>query len=159
VRAALAAAAGFALMEPATYATHRWLMHGPGLALHRSHHAPPDRRGRRFVAERNDWFPVMFGSGVVTAMAVGFNVPGCGVLVPIGVGVTLYGAAYALVHDVYTHQRLGALLGRWRPLEVLAERHRRHHATGGEPYGMLVPVLSRRHEASGSMPSHVPVEP
>ena len=28
----------FVLMEPATYAVHRWLMHGPGRGLHRSHH-------------------------------------------------------------------------------------------------------------------------
>ena len=84
-------------------------------------------------------FAAVVGAGLV----VGFNVHGWGVLVPIGVGVTCYGAAYAAVHDVYIHGRLrrpGAVGAAVRCAR-LAEAHRLHHRFGGEPYGMLVPIV------------------
>ena len=34
-------AAAFVAMEGVSYAGHRWVMHGPGMGWHRSHHAPP----------------------------------------------------------------------------------------------------------------------
>lgn len=133
----LVAAVAFVVMEPVTYAAHRWVMHGVGERLHRSHHQPPTGR-----FEANDWYPVMFAAVVLAGLAVGFNVPGWGGLVPVGVGITLYGMAYAFVHDGYIHRRL-PFLGEWRSplLDRLAEAHRIHHLYNGEPYGMLVPFV------------------
>ena len=127
--------AAFVAMEPVTALVHRLVMHGRGWVLHRSHH---QRRGRGL--EANDWFPVSFAAVVVTGMGAGFNVDGLGALVPAGIGVTLYGAAYGFVHDVYIHRRLPF---RWRigPLERLREAHRLHHLWNGEPFGMLVPIV------------------
>ena len=135
---ALVAVVAFALMEPLTAATHRWIMHGVGQALHRSHH----RRRRDGRVEANDWYPVMFAAVVNLGFWAGFNVDGLSTLVPVGVGCTLYGAAYALVHDVYIHRRLGGFGGRRiEPLERLADAHRIHHLYGAAPYGMLAPVV------------------
>jgi beta-carotene 3-hydroxylase len=129
--------AAFAAMEPITAATHRFVMHGPGRVLHRSHH----RRGTTGW-ELNDLYPVGFASLVLVALGVGFNVAGFGVLIPIAIGVTAYGAAYALVHDVYIHARLPLFRGRTiGPLERLARAHRIHHDHNSGPYGMLVPVV------------------
>jgi beta-carotene 3-hydroxylase len=140
-------AVAFVAMEPITALTHRFVMHGPGQVLHRSHH----RRGNTGW-ERNDFFPVMFAALVMMGLAIGFNVQGFGVLVPAGVGVTLYGLAYALVHDVYIHGRLPLFRGRQVPgLERLAACHRVHHDRNGAPYGMLIPML-----AKGSRPSQRP---
>ena len=137
--ALLAALVAFVLMEPATAATHRFVMHGVGRRLHRSHHVPA---GGRF--ERNDWFPVMFASIVMLGMWAGFHLDGLEVLVPVGVGVTLYGAVYALVHDGWIHQRVGWFANRHvAPLDRLAEAHRLHHRHGGAPYGMLLPIVPR----------------
>lgn len=160
---ALVALAAFVLMEPITALVHRLVMHGVGLGLHRSHHRPV-RAGespRRW--EANDAFPVMFAALVMAGFAVGFNVAGFDVLVPIGLGVTAYGAAYALVHDVYIHGRLPLFGGRTVPgFERLAAAHRVHHRHDGAPYGMLVPVMARRrHEvqppvSSGHQPASSP---
>jgi beta-carotene 3-hydroxylase len=61
------------------------------------------------------------------------------------VGVTAYGAVYALVHDVYVHGRLPVFRGRRVPvLDRLAAAHRIHHLFNGEPYGMLLPVVPRQ---------------
>jgi len=149
-------ALSFAAMEPLTALVHRTIMHGAGRALHRSHHrnavAEPSGRSRW---EANDAYPIAFAAFVMIGLAVGFNVAGYHALVPIGVGITAYGAAYALVHDVYTHGRL-PLFGdrRVSGFERLAAAHREHHRHNGAPYGMLVPMMSR----NGSRPSHDPLE-
>jgi beta-carotene 3-hydroxylase len=131
------AALSFVLMEPVTYAAHRWVMHGFGERLHRSHHRPPTGGW-----EANDLYPVVFASVVLVGLYLGFNVPGLGGLVAVGVGVTAYGAAYALVHDVYIHGRLPLFRGRrFAVLDRLADAHRIHHLYNGEPYGMLFPIV------------------
>lgn len=136
----LAGAVAFVAMEPLTYAAHRWVMHGVGWVLHRSHH-----RRRRIVTwrdrfEANDWFPVAFATITIGAMAAGTGLRSAAVLVPVGVGVTAYGAAYAFVHDVYIHARIGRLPV-LAPLERLRDAHAIHHLFGGEPYGMLCPIV------------------
>ena len=133
----LIAVAAFVVMEPITAATHRWIMHGIGEFLHRSHHQQRDTRW-----EANDWYPVMFAGLVNLALFAGFNWEGFGSLVPAAIGVTAYGAAYALVHDVYIHGRLGWF--RNRRIDVfdrLAAAHRIHHLYNAAPYGMLLPVV------------------
>src|SRR3954468_12452394 len=131
----LVAAAAFVLMEAVSYLAHRFLMHGPGIAWHRSHHRP---EWARF--EKNDLFPVVFAAVTVMAMALGTLRPELHLVLVAGVGVTLYGAAYAFVHDVYIHARLGRL-PRLAPLEWLKAGHAVHHLFGGEPYGMLLPIV------------------
>jgi len=137
VRSLLLAVAGFAAMEPVTAGTHRFVMHGVGLRLHRSHH-----RRNHGGMEANDAYPVMFGAIVCLGLWVGFNAPNWSDLVPIGVGITLYGMAYALVHDVYIHRRV-RLLGdrRITLLDHLANAHALHHRFNGAPYGMLAPIV------------------
>lgn len=135
--------AAFVMMEPLTYLAHRFVMHGIGMRLHRSHHRRwPSRRDGDPFFEANDAFPVVFAGVTMAAITVGFNVDGLAVLLPVALGATLYGAAYAFVHDGYIHGRVPV---RWRQrqLDRLAEAHALHHRFGGEPYGMLVPVVPR----------------
>jgi beta-carotene 3-hydroxylase len=137
MRAVALAIVAFGVMEPVTAATHRFVMHGVGIALHRSHH-----RRTHTGWERNDAYPVMFAALVCLGLWLGFHRPALADLVPIGFGITAYGAAYAGVHDVYIHRRL-----RWfgdrhlAVLDRLAAAHELHHRFGGAPYGMLVPIV------------------
>jgi beta-carotene 3-hydroxylase len=143
LRGALVATAAFAAMEPVAYGAHRWVMHGPGRALHDSHHRP-GLEGRERL-EANDLYPLLFAAATVTGMAAGTHRgreqghhPA--VVLAAGAGVTAYGLAYAFVHDVYIHRRLGSV--RSVPgLERLRRAHACHHRDGGEPYGMLFPIL------------------
>jgi beta-carotene 3-hydroxylase len=140
--AVLVALASFALMEPITAATHRFVMHGFGWVLHRSHHRAVRPRGW----EANDMFPLLFAAVVCLGLAAGFNVAGLGVLIPVGIGVTAYGVAYGFVHDIAIHRRLGRrppVLR--RTLDRLAAAHAIHHRHGGAPYGMLLPVVPHAH--------------
>ena len=140
-RSLVIVALAFVAMEPVTYLAHRFVMHGIGARLHRSHHRrwPRRRDGDPFV-EANDAFPVIFAGATMVALAIGFNVDGFSVLLPLCVGATLYGAAYAFVHDVYIHGRV-TFRRRSRLLDRLADAHALHHRYGGEPYGMLLPVV------------------
>jgi beta-carotene 3-hydroxylase len=144
VRSVALALAAFSAMEPLTAAVHRFVMHGVGLALHRSHHRGDHRRW-----EANDAFPVVFAAAVCLGLWIGFHEPRFGELVPVGIGVTAYGAAYALVHDVYIHGRLrwfapAGPMRRIAVLDRLAAAHAVHHRSGGAPYGMLVPIVPDR---------------
>jgi beta-carotene 3-hydroxylase len=157
LRNALLAGAAFVAMEPVAYAAHRWVMHGPGWGLHRSHHrvvaaAAAAAGSRRHRVEANDAFPVAFAGATILAMAAGSRYGRLASLVPVAAGVTAYGAAYSAVHDVYIHQRLGRLP--FRRAEVglgatLAQAHAQHHRRGGEPYGMLLPLGWRSGQSLG----------
>ena len=128
--------AAFVAMEAVSYLAHRFVMHGPGMGLHRSHHR---RSASRF--EANDVFPVVFAGVTILAMTAGTTLPSLSALFTVGVGVTLYGLAYAFVHDVYIHGRLGSWVPRLGALEWLKSSHEIHHLFGGEPYGMLFPIV------------------
>lgn len=143
----------FVSMEAVSYLAHRYVMHGPGMGWHRSHHR---RTESRF--EKNDLFPVVFAGVTILGMAAGTTLPSLHVLYPVGIGVTLYGLAYAFVHDVYIHGRLGRL-PRMRPFEWLKESHRIHHLFSGEPYGMLLPIVPRKLRERAATLATNPFEP
>jgi len=129
------AALSFGSMELVSYAVHRWVMHGIGMVWHRSHHAAPVGR-----FERNDLYPVCFAAAGVALFAI----PALGWapdLFWVGAGVTAYGAIYLFVHDLYIHRRVPVTVHRLRYLEWLRSAHGDHHRSGGEPYGMLLPLV------------------
>jgi len=146
--AAMTAAAivlvSFVAMEGVSYATHRWVMHGPAMSWHRSHHRPPAGR-----FERNDRFPLCFSVVGVALFALASTVAPS--LWWVAVGVTGYGVAYLFVHDVYIHRRLGKGLPRVGYLEWLRRSHAFHHRDGGEPFGMLLPIGRRTASASDAL--------
>ena len=135
MRPVVLAVLAFGSMELVSYAVHRWVMHGAGMVWHRSHHAAPVGR-----FERNDLYPVCFAAAGVALFAI----PALGWapdLVWVAVGITAYGAVYLFVHDLYIHRRVPVPVPRLRYLEWLRSSHRAHHQTGGEPYGMLLPLV------------------
>lgn len=136
--------AAFVTMEGVSYATHRWVMHGPGMVWHRSHHSPSTTR-----LEANDLFPVVF-SVIGFSMFLAASIMGSAPMFWAAGGVTAYGAAYTFVHEVYIHRRVGVTVRDRRYLVWLRDSHQIHHTLGGEPYGMLLPVVSeaRRAEAA-----------
>lgn len=124
----------FVAMEGVSYLSHRFVMHGFGFGWHRSHH---QQRNRCF--ERNDLYPLFFSTlAVACSVLAAAGVPGC---TGIAVGVTAYGVAYAVVHEAYIHRRVPLPLPRTRYFEWTRDAHRLHHLYGGEPYGMLLPVV------------------
>ena len=170
---ALLVVGAFLAMEGLVYVSHRFLMHGPGMPIHKSHHQRRAQPG----FELNDVYPLIGSAVAMVGFALGLNVDGLSLALPIAIGLTLYGAAYFFVHDIYIHRRLSWFEGELAVCERLKAAHRIHHLWGGEPYGMLFPVVpaalreraaavdydpfppsGRRAPARGSRPSQVPAE-
>ena len=132
----------FVAMEGVSYAMHRWVMHGIGMVWHRSHHAPPQGG-----LERNDLFPVCFAALGVVLFAVASS-DASPILWAVAAGITAYGAAYLAVHEIYIHRRVPVRAPRLAYLDWLRDAHRGHHVSGGEPYGMLLPLVRDRRDAA-----------
>lgn len=138
-------AVGFLGMEAVTYLIHRFVMHGALRKLHRSHHRNAAAAFAKKTPEPNDVFPLAFSVVVIAGISIGFNMSGAAWLLPVLVGVSVYGVVYTVIHDGIIHGRI-----RWMKrvrsdwTTSLDEAHREHHRTNGEPYGMLLPSLSLR---------------
>ena len=126
-------------MEGVAWASHKYIMHGPGWAWHRDHHEPHDN-----VLEKNDLY-ALFGAALSIAMFawgspwIMNGIVGGAAWWPatwIGLGVLGYGIIYTLVHDGLVHQRYF----RWVPRSGYAKRivqaHKLHHATVGKEGGV-----------------------
>lgn len=124
-------------MEIVAYAAHRWLMHGPGWRLHRSHHSP-----RTGAFEANDWYGAIFAVPSVVLVWGGLNGDWGDWAIAVGAGISAYGAIYFGFHDVVVHGRLGRRRApRSAYMKRIVQAHRLHHAveakTGGVSFGFL----------------------
>ena len=135
-------------MEGVAWFTHRYLMHGPLWVLHRSHHAP-----RTGIFELNDLFAVFFALPSMALIYWGVD-GGFPPALPLGLGMTGYGAIYALFHDGLVHERFRSPIP-LKLMKALVQAHRIHHAVhtkyGAVSYGFLwappVKVLKARLKA------------
>lgn len=127
----------FVLMEGATWLIHKYIMHGFLWVLHRDHHD----HSNEGPLERNDLFFVIFSLPAIALFYFGarqhFNF-----LFYIGLGITLYGITYFLVHDIFIHQRAKAFKKtNNRYLLGLRRAHKQHHKhlgkEDGECFGFL----------------------
>ncbi|MCL4113659.1 UNVERIFIED_CONTAM: hypothetical protein GTU68_025954 [Idotea baltica] len=128
----------FLIMECITWFVHKYIMHGFLWILHRDHH----NKDHDHALERNDAFFLIFGiPGFLLCLygsQQGLDAP----YLWIGLGVTLYGLAYLLVHDIFIHQRMHLFRNSKNPyLLALRRAHKIHHKhlgkEDGECFGML----------------------
>jgi beta-carotene 3-hydroxylase len=125
-------------MEGVAYAAHRWVMHGPGWFLHKSHHEP-----RTGAFEANDWFAVIFALPSIALLYLGVHGGWGDWAVWVGSGIAAYGAIYFGFHDVIVHRRLfGRYVPRSAYLRRIVQAHRLHHAVetrrGAVSFGFLI---------------------
>ena len=131
-----------AATEIGAWATHRYVMHGWGWGWHRSHHRPRDG-----VFEKNDLYALVFGGIAFLLMFAGsaHRDP----LFWIGIGVTLYGLLYFILHDGLVHRRWPFRLSpKHGYIGRLVRAHHLHHAVhereGAVSFGFLYAPPMRR---------------
>jgi beta-carotene 3-hydroxylase len=115
-------------------------MHGLLWSRHEDHHKPHTVHG---FFQKNDRFFLVFAIPSALSYIVGSAVPGMFPLFFVGVGISLYGLTYFLVHDVYIHRRFN-----WfkqldnRYSRAILRAHGAHHAKQTkedcESFGMLI---------------------
>ena len=143
------------VMEFAVATFHQHFMHGIGWEWHESHHVshkvvrlnyPSQHTSgkantnfnneivEKAGVEKNDLYAVIFAG--VTLLLFVFTTQFSS-LWWIGVGISLYGFLYALMHDVIVHRRLNL---RWKPrnayLVRLVKAHHLHHAMRVKEHGI-----------------------
>ena len=127
-------------MEFVAWFAHKYVMHGFLWDWHEDHHKPHHEKDGFF--EKNDLFFLVFAIPSMTSYIIGSVTPHFWVLF-IGVGISIYGLIYFLIHDVYIHQRF-----KWfRQLDskysrAILRAHGAHHAKrdkeDGESFGLLI---------------------
>ena len=118
------------IMELVAWSVHKYIMHSWGWGWHKSHHEQHDD-----MLERNDLFAIVFAVFAFSIMLVSH------VIFPwlywVGVGMSLYGVLYFIVHDGLTHNRWPV---RYIPkkgyLKRLVQAHRLHHAIETPDHGV-----------------------
>jgi beta-carotene 3-hydroxylase len=115
-------------MEVFAYAAHRWVMHGPGWFLHKSHHEP-----RSGAFELNDLYAAIFAVPSFVLILGGVQLGWWPGYAWIGAGIAAYGAIYFGFHDVIVHQRLPhRYVPRGRYMKRIVQAHRLHHAVSSK---------------------------
>ena len=128
----------FLLMEFVAWFAHKFVMHGGLWTLHQDHH----KKDHGGVFERNDAFFLIFATPAITLFFFGVRNGIADVRIWIAAGITLYGLAYFLVHDIFIHQRTKWLRNtdNWY-FRALRRAHKMHHKhlgkEDGECFGML----------------------
>jgi len=126
-------------MEFVAWFTHKYVMHGMLWDWHEDHHKPKHEKPGFF--EKNDLFFLVFAIPSALCYILGLSTVHFWLLF-VGIGISIYGLIYFLIHDVYIHQRF-----KWfRQLDSAYSRailraHGAHHAKrekeDGVSFGLL----------------------
>ncbi len=124
-------------MEGVAWFTHKYIMHGFMWRWHHSHHTHHEG-----FFEVNDLFSILFSGAAAGAVVAGMEIATLWFLVPVGVGVTIYGIGYFIFHDIIVHRRIKLNFKAKNPyLQRITRAHYVHHRvhsrTGAEAFGFL----------------------
>ncbi len=89
-------------MEFVAWMAHKYLMHGWLWTWHEDHHKP--RHEKHGFFEKNDLFFLVFAIPSALSYIIGLSTPQLWLLF-VGIGISIYGMIYFLIHDVYIHRR------------------------------------------------------
>ena len=140
----------FAAMEFVAWLTHKYIMHGLLWGLHKDHH----KKEIYGFFEKNDFFFLIFAIPGIIFLFIGMN-KDFNFLFWAGLGITLYGACYFLVHDVFIHQRFKVFRNTDNVyFKAIRRAHKMHHKhlgkQDGECFGMLWVPFKYFREAKNS---------
>jgi beta-carotene 3-hydroxylase len=110
-------------MEGVAYVSHRWIMHGPGWFLHKSHHQAPAGWW-----ELNDAYFILYAIPSAALLVGGLSGTWHPWTIWVGAGIAAYGAIYLIFHDVIVHRRVNTgYVPRSSYMKRIVQAHRLHH--------------------------------
>ncbi len=133
--------ATFIFMEGVAWFAHKYVMHGFLWSLHEDHHFPKYVKRSSFF-EKNDWFFVIFAFPAMICYMLG-SIMNNSIVLSVAIGITLYGFAYFIFHEIVFHRRL-KWFNRWKSVYVksIILAHSKHHQHydrhQGECFGLLI---------------------
>lgn len=130
----------FAGMEFIAWFSHKYIMHGKLWNWHEDHH--DHKKKSSGFWEKNDRFFLIFAIPSASSYVLGTATPMTFFLY-IGIGISIYGLIYFLIHDVYIHKRF-----KWfktldnKYSRAILRAHGAHHAKKSkencESFGLLI---------------------
>ena len=128
-------------MEFVAWWAHKKLMHGWLWDWHEDHHLPHHEKDGFF--EKNDLFFLVFAIPSAACYIIGLSQPGYFWLTFVGIGISIYGLIYFLIHDVYIHRRFKWFKQLDSPYSrAILRAHGAHHAKTTkedcESFGLLL---------------------
>jgi beta-carotene 3-hydroxylase len=127
----------FFFMEGVAWFTHKYVMHGFMWNWHNDHH-----NHHKGFFEKNDLFSVVFSLIAIGSIIAGIEVPSLWFMLPVGIGVTMYGIFYFVFHDIIVHRRVKLKTKFTNPYLLRIMRahyihHKVHTREGAEAFGFL----------------------
>ena len=128
----------FIVMEGIAWLMHKYIMHGAFWFLHADHHAHDHHDS---IFEMNDTFFIFFSILAIASYLLWYQFQNA-IFLGMGVGISIYGAVYFIIHDLFIHQRIKI----WRKtnnpyLKAVRRAHKIHHKhlgkEDGECFGLL----------------------
>tara|TARA_B100000945_G_C20140779_1_gene483802 strand:- start:1 stop:429 length:429 start_codon:yes stop_codon:yes gene_type:complete len=123
-------------MEGVAILTHKYIMHGPGWFLHKSHHSK-----HKNVFELNDFYFIIFAIPSVFCIVYGTYYINF-ITLSIGIGILGYGLIYVFLHDIFVHQRIKTkIFSNSKYLKKVRKSHLIHHSiktkNGAKNFGFI----------------------
>lgn len=126
-------------MEFVAWLAHKYLMHGWLWNWHEDHHKPHHEKTGFF--EKNDLFFLVFAIPSATSYIIGLSTPQRWLLF-VGIGISIYGLIYFLIHDVYIHRRFTWFKQLDSPYSrAILRAHGAHHVKTGKEDGVSFGLL------------------
>ena len=127
------------LMEVIAILAHKYIMHGPGWFLHKSHHSIKHDKKTNF--ELNDLYFIIFSSPSIFCIIYGYFSSSV-IIACIGIGIMIYGCIYIIFHDIIVHNRFGIKLSLKNSyIKKVKTSHMKHHScktkNGASNFGFL----------------------
>jgi len=146
----LLAIGAFCFMEFVAWSNHKFVMHGFLWKWHADHHINDNKKNKLQTElykpgfEKNDYFFLIYAAPAVILLLAGlyFAIPA---LISAGIGISLYGFTYFVIHDVIIHQRIKIPFLkniRNKYLQAVIKAHLAHHRGKNihdfNNYGLLI---------------------
>lgn len=146
----LLAIGAFCFMEFVAWTNHKYVMHGFLWKWHADHHINDNKKNKLQTElykpgfEKNDYFFLVYAIPAIFLLLSGiyFDLPA---LISAGIGISLYGLTYFIIHDIIIHQRIKIrfLKNIRNPyLKAVIEAHLSHHRGKNvhdfNNYGLLI---------------------
>ncbi|WP_394993219.1 beta-carotene hydroxylase [Emticicia sp.] len=127
----------FAFMEFMAWFAHKYIMHGFGWGWHADHH-----NHRKGFFEKNDYYAIVFSIVASSTIIYGNTHADFWYLTWFGAGVTCYGIAYFVFHDIIVHRRVKIkFVAKSKYMKRIMHAHYIHHKVhtkeGAEAFGFL----------------------
>ena len=144
------AIAAFCFMEFIAWSNHKYVMHGFLWKWHADHHINDNKKNKLQTElykpgfEKNDYFFLVYAIPAIILLIIGFwfAIPA---LIATGIGISMYGMTYFIIHDVVIHQRLKIPFLRNiknRYMQAIINAHLAHHRGKNirdfDNYGLLI---------------------